>query len=143
MQIRSHIVWIAAALVFVIAGGAFAQNLTITNVRNPIYINDYYPEGKAPRDPSTEKPEPVTERTPDNKDILIRDVTISGCPNAGTIHGVPEMPVSNVTFTNVTISAQTGMKIYDARNVRFINSKITVETGKNLTTYNADVTGLE
>jgi imidazolonepropionase-like amidohydrolase len=33
MQIRSHIVWVAAAMVFVIARGAYAQNLTITNAR--------------------------------------------------------------------------------------------------------------
>ena len=33
MQIRSHIVWVAAAMVFTFAGGAHAQNLTITNAR--------------------------------------------------------------------------------------------------------------
>src|SRR5437762_8977629 len=33
MQIRSHFVWIAAAMVFVIGSGAHAQNLTITNAR--------------------------------------------------------------------------------------------------------------
>jgi imidazolonepropionase-like amidohydrolase len=33
MQIRSHFVWIAAAMVFAVAGGAQAQNLTITNAR--------------------------------------------------------------------------------------------------------------
>ena len=56
---------------------------------------------------------------------------------------LPEMPVSDVTFSNVTISAQTGMKIYHARGVRFINSKITAESGKALMTYDAEVTGLE
>src|SRR5213083_406511 len=33
MQTRSHFVWIAAAMMFVIASGAYAQNLTITNAR--------------------------------------------------------------------------------------------------------------
>jgi imidazolonepropionase-like amidohydrolase len=33
MQTRSHLGWIAAALVLVTAGGAYAQNLTITNAR--------------------------------------------------------------------------------------------------------------
>ena len=33
MKTRSHVVWIAAAMVFVIASGAYAQNLTITNAR--------------------------------------------------------------------------------------------------------------
>jgi polygalacturonase len=119
------------------------ENLTISNVRNPIYINDYYPERNAPKDPSTEQAEPVTERTPINKNITIRDVTITGCPNAGTIRGVPEMPVSDFSLINVNISAATGMKIYHARNIRFINSKIIAAAGKALTTYDADVTGLE
>lgn len=119
------------------------ENLTMKNVRNPIYINDYYPERNAPKDPATEKAEPVTDRTPINKDIMIRDVTITDCPNAGTIRGLPEMPITDLTFSNVTISAQTGMKIYHARNVRFIDSKITVEKGRDLTTYDAEVTGLE
>jgi hypothetical protein len=34
------------------------------------------------------------------------------------------------------------MKIYHARGIRFINSKITVENGKALMTYDAKVTGL-
>ena len=70
-------------------------------------------------------------------------MTIANCPNAGTIRGLPEMPLEDLTFSNVTISAASGMKIYHARGVRFINSKITVESGKAWTTYNADVTGLE
>ena len=33
MQIRSHFVWMAATMALVLAGGAYAQNLTITNAR--------------------------------------------------------------------------------------------------------------
>ena len=119
------------------------ENLTMTNVKNPIYINDYYPERTAPKDPSIEKAEPVADRTPIIKNITLRDLTITHCPNAGTIQGIPEMPVSGVTFSNVTISASTGMIIYHAKGVRFINSKITAESGKALMTYDAEVTGLE
>ena len=119
------------------------EHITMTNVKNPIYINDYYPERNAPNDPATEPAEPVTDRTPINRNITIRDVTITHCPNAGTIRGLPEMPIADLTFSNVTISAATGLKIYHARGVRFVNSKITVESGKALTTYNAEVKGLE
>jgi polygalacturonase len=119
------------------------ENITMTNVKNPIYINDYYPERTAPKDPSTEKAEPVTDRTPINKNITIRNLTVTNCPNAGSIQGIPEMPISDMTFSNVTISAKTGMKIYHAKGIRFINSKITVENGKSLMTYDAEVTGLE
>ena len=119
------------------------ENITMTNVKNPIYINDYYPERTAPKDPSTEKAEPVTDRTPIIKNVIIRDLTVTNCPNAGTIQGVPEMPISDMTFSNVNISAKTGMKIYRAKGIRFINSKITAENGKSLITYDAEVTGLE
>jgi len=119
------------------------ENITMTNVGNPIYINDYYPERNAPKNPSAETAEPVTDRTPINKNITFRDLIVTNCPNAGTIRGLPEMPIAGMTFSNVNIAAKTGLKIYHARAVRFINSKITVESGKALTTYNAEVTGLE
>jgi hypothetical protein len=35
------------------------------------------------------------------------------------------------------------MKIYHAREVRFVESKITIESGKPLLTFDAEVTGLE
>ena len=115
----------------------------MTNVKNPIYINDYYPERNAPNDPSTETAEPITDRTPINHNITFRDLTATNCPNAGTIRGLPEMPLTAMTFSNVNISAKTGLKIYHARDVRFLNSKIVVKSGKALTTYDAEVTGLE
>src|SRR5579859_1013463 len=119
------------------------ENLKMTAVKNPIYIIDYYPERTAPKDPATETPEPVTKRTPINKDIIIRNVTATDCPTAGTIRGVPEMPIDGITLSNVNLSAETGLKIYHARNIRFDNSKITVQKGKSLIPYDAQVTGLE
>jgi polygalacturonase len=119
------------------------ENLKMTAVKNPIYIIDFYPERTAPKDPATEKPEPVTGRTPINKNITIRNVTATGCPTAGTIRGLPEMPINGITLSNVNLSAETGLKIYHARNIRFEDSKITVQQGKPLITYDAQVTGLE
>jgi polygalacturonase len=119
------------------------ENLTMTAVKNPIYIIDWYPERDAPKDPATEKAEPITDRTPINKNIIIRNVTATDCPTAGTIRGLPEAPVSDVTLSNVTISAKAGMKIYHAKGIRFIDSKIEVETGKRLTLFDAEVSGLE
>jgi len=119
------------------------ENLRMTAVKNPIYIVDWYPERTAPKDPSTEKPEPVTDRTPFNQNIIIRNVTATNCPTAGTIRGLPEAPITNLTLSNVNISAKTGLKIYYANGIKFVGSKITVENGKALTTFNAEVTGLE
>jgi polygalacturonase len=119
------------------------ENLKMTAVKNPIYITDYYPERNAPKDPSTEQPEPITDRTPFNKNIIIRNVTATNCLTAGTIRGLPEAPITNVTLTNVNISAKTGMKIYYARKIRFVGSKIAVDSGRPPLTFDAEVTGLE
>lgn len=119
------------------------ENLTMTAVKVPIYIIDWYPEREAPKDPATEKAQPITDRTPINKNIAIRNVTAVNCPSAGIIRGLPEAPISNVTMSNVTISAKAGMKVYFAKGIRFIDSKINVDSGKVLTTFNAEVTGLE
>jgi polygalacturonase len=119
------------------------ENLTMTAVKNPIYIIDWYPERDAPKDPSTEKAQPIDDTTPINKNIVIRNVTATACPTAGTIRGLPEAPISNVTLSNVTISAKAPMKIYHAQAIKFTASKIVVESGKPLTLFNADVTGLE
>ena len=73
------------------------ENLKMTAVKNPIYIIDYYPERNAPKEPS-EQPQPVDDRTPYNRDITIRNVTATDCQNAGTIRGLPEAPITNVTF---------------------------------------------
>jgi polygalacturonase len=120
------------------------QNLKLDSIaKSPISIVDYYPERNAPEDPATETPQPVSDRTPLNQNITIRNVTATHCPNAGIIRGLPEAPMDGLTFSNVNISAEAGMKIYHARKVRFINSTITVEHGMPLATFDADVTGLK
>ena len=120
------------------------ENLKITAIKkSPISIVDYYPESQAPKDPAAEKAEPVTDLTPQNQDIIIRNVTVTDCPNAGVIRGLPEAPIDGLTFSNVNISAEKGMIIYHARNVRFENSSVQAQKGKSLITYDADVTGLK
>lgn len=119
------------------------ENVTMNAVKNPVYIIDWYPERTAPKDPATEKPEPINDRTPINKNIVMRNIVATNCPTAGTIRGLPEAPVSNVMFSNVTISAKVGMKIFHAKGIRFEKSKINVEKGNALTTFNAEVSGLE
>ena len=120
------------------------EDLKITAIeKSPISIVDYYPESRAPKDPATEKAEPVNALTPFNNDIVIRNVTVTDCSNAGVIRGLPEAPISGLTFSNVNISAEKGMIIYHAKNVRFEASTIEIKKGKPLITYDAEVTGLK
>ena len=65
------------------------------------------------------------------------------CPEAGRIFGLPEMPVSGVTLTNVHISADKGLQIYNAKAVEFVNSELSIKKGPPLITGNAEVRGLD
>ncbi len=112
--------------------------------KSPISIVDYYPEREAPKDPSTEQAQPVTDRTPTNQNIVIKNLTATDCPNAGVIRGLPEAPLQGLKFDNVHITARTGMILYHAKGVVFDDSSITVEDGKPpLKTYDAEVSGLK
>lgn len=119
------------------------ENLTMKSVKYPIRIIDYYPERNAPKDPATEKIETVNDKTPINKNIIIRNVTATDSPNAGQIWGLPEAPITDVTLQNVNISAKKGLVINYAKGIRFINSKINSEDGKPLKSFSAEVTGLK
>lgn len=121
------------------------ENLTMTAMgKSPISIVDYYPERNAPKDPAIEKAEPVTDRTPRNENIVIKNLTATNCPNAGIIRGLPEAPIDGLTFSNVNISAKTGMIIYHAKGVRFMDSTVSTQDGKPpLKTFDAEVTGLK
>ncbi|HTR42581.1 MAG TPA: glycosyl hydrolase family 28 protein [Pseudomonadales bacterium] len=129
--------------------GGLVQNCTYENLKMtainkcPISITDYYPESNAPKDPAMEVTKPITDRTPTYHNITIRNVTATDCPNAGVIYGLPEAPIDGLTFIKVHLTAETGMKIYRAKNVRFSGSTITVQNGPKLITYDADVSGLK
>lgn len=116
------------------------DNLTMKDVRTPILITSYYP--KIPRAPGQDSTQPVDHLTPVWRHIHIRNVTAEGADVAGQIIGLPEMPVSDVTLTNVRLSARKGMQIVHAKGVQFVRSQITTQSGPPITQEDAEVTGL-
>lgn len=116
------------------------EGIRMNNVKTPVSITSYYP--KTPAKPSDDPGMPPKLPAPEWRNIEISNLTVTGSKNAGVIWGLPELPVTGVTFRNVNISAEMGMKIYHAREVRFINSSITVEKGDKMLTENAGVSGL-
>lgn len=117
------------------------NNNTMTSVQNPVWISSYYPSD--PPNPTTNAAETVTSTTPIWKHIKINTLTATGSSNGGTIYGLPEEKVSDVTFDNVKISATKGMDIYNAASIVFTNgSSISVSSGYPVIIYNASVTGI-
>jgi polygalacturonase len=117
------------------------ERLTIRHVNNPILIESYYPH--YPKDLGKEPAEPVAALTPIWRHIRIEHVNISESPQAGHIVGLPEMPVEDITLSDVRISARRGLQVVHARGIRFAGSQIHAEKGDALIVQDADVSGID
>jgi polygalacturonase len=107
-------------------------NLSMTNVRFPILIYGYYtnvgiPSKITPYRAATQAVETVTSKTPIYRNIIISNLTataVSGYP-AGLIWARTEMPATNILLSRVNISASLPFEIYNAAQVRIVDSQIT------------------
>jgi polygalacturonase len=84
------------------------KDITMEDVKTAILISEYYPKVMPDGEVAAE---PVGRLTPHFHDITIENVVATGSSVAGVIVGLPESPVVGVTLKNVSIEAQTGMKI--------------------------------
>jgi hypothetical protein len=122
-------------------------NLGMTNVNFPVIIYGYYPQVGTPSSitpyyAATQAVTAVTGTTPIYRNIIFSNVTataVSGYP-AGIIWARTELPVTNVIFNHVNISAYRPFDVYNARGIQFIDSQITFHTSTNtFALYNAEL----
>jgi polygalacturonase len=117
------------------------SNMTMTNVPTPVDITSYYPT--MPADPTVDAAQAITATTPIWKDITIKNMTATGATSGGILWGLPEEPISGVTFDNVSIQATKGLEIFHATSISFTNgSTVTPKSGAAVTIYDATVTGI-
>ncbi len=119
--------------------GGVVESVFISNVRmadipgDAINFNLFY-GGKAPLEESgasTEtKAPPVTEETPQFRDIHIENLVCRGAQSAIVLQGLPEMPLRRITLTNVSISARQGVSVMDADGVSFDNVRVESQAGE-------------
>ena len=122
--------------------GGVVENIFISNVRmtdiggDAISFNMYY-GGKSPLDETpaaaAAAAPPVDEGTPQFKDIHLENVICRGAKNAIVLEGLPEMPLRDIDFKNVSITAQTGASVTDADGIHFENVRVESKTGPPLT----------
>jgi polygalacturonase len=109
-------------------GGAIedirVSNIVMSNItRTPFDLNMFYERAPA---------EPVSERTPVLRNLHFSDIVVRGAPAAGYLLGLDEMPVDNVTFSNITIDADKGFSCSNAKNLAFHNVRIDTKKGPAL-----------
>jgi len=123
--------------------GGVVENITVTDVRmmditgDAINFDLYY-GGKSALEPAGENPEthlpPVTEETPQFRDIHITHLICRGAKRAIVLQGLPEMPLRDLTLNDVSITSQQGVQVTDAENVSFENVRVDQRTGEALKT---------
>lgn len=77
------------------------------------------------------KEEPVSDRTPQFKNIHFSNITAQ-TNQAIFINGLSEMPVENITFSDIQFDAETGAVIKEAGTIEFQNVTITTKKGPML-----------
>ena len=132
--------------------GGVVENIYISNINmmdiptEPIRFNLYY-GGNAPV-PEPEQKEidieklstlipPVTEETPQFKNISIKNIVCKGAKRAVYLQGLPEMNIKNITIENVNIEAKKGMECIDADSIFLTNCRIETIEGPVMNLKNA------
>lgn len=80
---------------------------------------------------------PVTEETPQFRNITMKNILCRGAGRAIALQGLPEMNIENMHFENIDISADRGVECVDAKGIQFVNMNIQVEKGPVMQFYNA------
>jgi polygalacturonase len=124
--------------------GGVVEKIHVSNVRmmnisgDAMNFNLYY-GGKSPLEGASGTLEtncpPVTEETPQFRDIHIENVICHGAKNAIVLQGLPEMPLHDITFKNVSITSSQGVSVTDAEKIVFENVRVENKTGEALKTF--------
>ena len=113
--------------------GGVVQNIYISdiemiNIPAQAISFDLYYGGKSPSeamDDGGKKPEmpsqPVSEETPQFRDIFIRDIHCKGALQAIFLQGLPEMNLENIQLENINMEATSGLTCIDANHIRIKN----------------------
>lgn len=116
--------------------GGVVENIFISNIEmmniptQAISFNLYYSGRSASEDleagENGEAPKllPVTEETPQFKNIFIRDVNCKGAMTGIFLQGLPEMKLENIELTNIQMEANSGLVCIDADRVKIKNLKL-------------------
>jgi polygalacturonase len=104
------------------------DNIIMKNIRDQAFVMDM--------EYSRTEKEPLSERTPQIKNIRISNVT-AYAKQACYINGLDEMPVQNISFHDVYIEAETGFMIKKAKNIELHYVTVITRQGKGVTVENS------
>jgi polygalacturonase len=98
-------------------------NITMKNVATAIVLQLDYVDNNRP----DFKGDPT--KVPAIHNIQIDHVTIEGSRSAGIIHGLPDSPITNITLSDITLTAEKDFDIKDAESPTFERVTRTIKPG--------------
>jgi len=108
-------------------------------------VSEMLAEGKNVETTLGEIP-PVTEETPQFKNISMKNITCRGAQQAIYLQGLPELNLENINLENIDMTAENGMACIDAKGIRVRNMRLVTENKPVLFFLNSSdvsITGLE
>ncbi|GHV59001.1 polygalacturonase [Bacteroidia bacterium] len=101
------------------------DNIVMNNIRKNAFIFDLFYDRNS-------QLEPVSERTPIFRNIHLSNITGSNVKKVGYITGIEEMPIEEISFSNINMVAETGFTAKTATNIQFHNVDFAVEKGASI-----------
>jgi DNA sulfur modification protein DndE len=99
----------------------YVRNISMTDIVTDAISFDMYYGGAAPTEkgaqPRAAKPVPVSDGTPQFRELYIENITCRGAQRAVQLQGLPEMPIRGIHLKHVSITADTGLVCEDARDI--------------------------
>ncbi|MFA9192367.1 glycoside hydrolase family 28 protein [Flavobacterium sp. FZUC8N2.13] len=86
--------------------------------------------------PVVNKAVPVDEKTPQFKNISMKNITIAGANQAVFLQGLPEMNLENIEITNLKAKADKGFTIVDANGIKITNATLDIKDPAIFDVYN-------
>jgi polygalacturonase len=118
----------------------YISNLRMTDIATDAIGFDMYYSGQGPGEggeSASAEIVPVTEKTPQFRDIYIEDVICRGARQAIALQGLPEMPIRAIHLSKVSLTAENGMACTDAQDITLDNVGILNSRGPVISLLNS------
>ena len=119
------------------------ENVNMINIPTDCILFDLHYTGLSAADALKQKQEmaakgivperdmqPVSEETPQFKDIYINNVTCQGAMRAFYFNGLPEMPVTNINISNTQVTADYGIEINESKDITIDHVQLFLPQGR-------------
>jgi polygalacturonase len=105
----------------------YVDNILMSNIlHEAILFDTSYEDVPAGKQKGSGLPVAAT-KVPDFQQFYLKNITCKGAETAMYFQGLPEMPVHDLHFDNVNITATKGVVANDIRNIEFRNVQLTTQ----------------